>query len=120
MRYSVPGPGKKTVLIPGTRYLVKNGTRYIPNTCIVTYFPYMYLAGLKSIFLFVRCIQLVQVALVSLSALLVLQCSVYERCPLSGLIDVPESTEVLGTTEPAWNGLMKKLRDCTDGKSSQH
>src|SRR6218665_96284 len=30
-RYSVPGPGKKTVLIPSTRYPVKNGTRYIPN-----------------------------------------------------------------------------------------
>lgn len=57
---------------------------------------------------------LVQVALVSLSALLVLQCSVYERCPLPGLIDVPESTDVVGTTEPEWNGLMKKLRNCND------
>lgn len=57
---------------------------------------------------------LVQVALVGLSAVVVLQCSVYERCPLPGLVDVPEPTDVIATTEPEWNGLMKKLKNCND------
>lgn len=57
---------------------------------------------------------LVQVALVSLFAAVVLRCSIYDECPLPGLLDDEATTNAVGLPDSDWNGLMKKLRNSNE------
>lgn len=56
---------------------------------------------------------LVQIAAVSLLAIVVMRCSVYEDCPVSSLLD-ETTTNANGLPDTDWSKLMKKLRNSNE------
>lgn len=61
---------------------------------------------------------MIQIALVSLFAVVVTRCSVYEDCPLPGLLEDGATTDAVGLQpDTDWNQLMKRLRNSNEGKS---
>lgn len=55
----------------------------------------------------------IQVAILSLTAVVVIRCNVYDQCLLSDLVDETPTTAT-GIPESGWNELMKKLRNCDE------
>lgn len=58
---------------------------------------------------------MIQIALVSLFAVVVTRCSVYEDCPLPGLLEDGATTDTVGLhPDTDWNQLMKRLRNSNE------
>lgn len=60
---------------------------------------------------------MIQIALVSLFAVVVTRCSVFEDCQLPGLLEDEGTTNAVGLQpDTNWNQLMKRLRNSNEGK----